>query len=356
MSNTMRGVLLPGSEKAVVETFPIQEPGLGEVLIEMRASALCGSDLEYIYKVPEEMRGKPVLGVVALPDKIPGHEPCGVVVKLGEGVRNLKVGDRVAVYHISGCGVCKYCRSGWQIICSGRHTTYGFDRHGGDADYMVADEKDCVILPASLSYAVGAYCSCGAGTAYQVTKRLGISGLDDVVIFGVGPVGLAAVLFSSFEGGRVIAVDVNEERLALAKEIGAKHVINPKKNDPVEEVKRLTNGEGASVTLDCSANPQARIAALECAKIWGRTAFVGEGNTTTIDPSPQILHKELTLIGSWVFSLPSMMELLEYIDRYRLPLDRLITDRFKIEQAPEAFKRFAKGGTAGKAVFEWDEK
>jgi propanol-preferring alcohol dehydrogenase len=218
---------------------------------------------------------------------------------------------------------------------------------------MVADERDCVKLPDQLSFAVGAYCSCGAGTAYQVTKRLGISGLDDVVIFGVGPVGLAATLFATFEGGRVIAVDVNEQRLELAKAIGAKHVINPNKEDPVEKVFQLTHGEGASVTMDCSANPTARVAALECAKVWGRTAYVGEGNTTTIDPSPQILHKELTLIGSWVFSLTSMMELLEYLARYSLPLEHLITDRFQLENAPQAFEAFAGGQTAGKAVFEW---
>ena len=354
MAKIMRGILFPGSEECIVKDFPIEEPGLGEILVEMNASAMCGSDLEYIYKVPKEIRGKPVLGIIALPEMIPGHEPSGVVAKLGEGVRNLKVGDRVAVYHISGCGVCKYCRSGWQILCTERHTTYGFDRHGADADYMVADEKDCVILPDKLSFAVGAYCSCGAGTAYQVTKRLGISGLDDVVIFGVGPVGLAAVLFSSFEGGRVIAVDGNEDRLTLAKEIGAKYTINPMKQDVIEEVKSITYGEGASVTIDCSANPQARVQALECAKIWGRTAYVGEGNTTTIDPSPQILHKELTLVGSWVFSLNSMMELLEYLSRYDLPLETLITDHFQIEDAPDAFKKFAAGKTGGKAVFEWD--
>jgi propanol-preferring alcohol dehydrogenase len=218
---------------------------------------------------------------------------------------------------------------------------------------MVADERDCVILPDNLSFAVGAYCSCGAGTAYQVTKRLKISGLDNVVIFGCGPVGLATTLFATFQGGRVIAVDVNEKRLDLAKEIGAKFIINPKKNNVVEEVMQITEGEGAEVTIDCSANPEARIAALDCAKIWGRTAYVGEGNKTTIDPSPQILHKELTLIGSWVFSLTSMMELLELLSRHSLPLEDLITNRFVIEDAKRAFEAFSNGQTSGKAVFEW---
>ncbi len=354
MPKKMTGILFPGGKQTRVMEFDVPKPGLGEVLIKMKASAMCGSDLEYIYKTPVEKRGQPVLGVLSLPEIIPGHEPSGQVVEIGSGVRNLKVGDRVAVYHISGCGVCKYCRSGWQIICQNKHKTYGFDRHGGDADYLVADEKDCVILPDDLSYAVGAYCSCGAGTAYQVTKRLQISGLDDVVIFGAGPVGLAATLFASFMGGRVITVDVNEKRLKLAKEAGAKTTINPQKSNVVEQVFSLTNDEGASVTIDCSANPVARNMALDCAKTWGRVAYVGEGNVTTVDPSPQILHKELTLIGSWVFSIPVMMELLETLSHHKIPLENLITDRFRIKDAPEAFEKFEKGETAGKAVFIWD--
>ncbi len=354
MSRKMTGILFPGSKQTIVKEFDVPQPGVGEVLIKMKASAMCGSDLEYIYKTPVEKRGQPVLGVLSYPDIIPGHEPSGQVVELGPGVRNLKAGDRVAVYHISGCGVCKYCRSGWQIICSSKHKTYGFDRHGGNADYLVADERDCVILPDNLSYAVGAYCSCGAGTAFQVTKRLQISGLDDVVIFGAGPVGLAATLFANFMGGRVITVDVNEKRLGLAKKAGARQTINPQKENVVEKVFALTHGEGASVTIDCSASPVARNMALDCAKTWGRVAYVGEGNTTTIDPSPQILHKELTLIGSWVFSIPVMMELLECLSRFQIPLESLITDRFRIADAPEAFEKFERGETAGKAIFTWE--
>ena len=356
MTHSMRGILFPGSKKVIVQDFPKPKAGLGEVLLEMKASGICGSDLEYIFNIPEDMRGKPYLGMVAPPHIIPGHEPCGVVVELGEGVRGLEVGNRVAVYHISGCGTCEYCRSGWQILCSNKHTTYGFDRHGGDADYMVADERDCVILPENISSAMGAYCSCGAGTAYQICKRLGISGLDDVAIFGVGPVGLAATMIASFQGGRVIAIDINEDRLALAAEVGAKHTINPTNANPVEEILALTHGKGVSVAMDCSASPEARVNTLECAKIWGRVAFVGEGHTVTIDPSPQLLHKELTLYGTWVFSLSTMMELIEYLARFRprLPLEKLVSDRYSIEQAPQALADFSAGKTAGKAVFEWN--
>jgi len=220
---------------------------------------------------------------------------------------------------------------------------------------MVADERDCVILPDNLSFAVGAYCSCGAGTAFQICKRLGISGCDDVAIFGVGPVGVAATMIATFQGGRVIAVDVNEERLELARSVGAKHTINANKEGIPERIRELTHGEGASVALDCSANPQARVNTLECSKTWGRAAFVGEGHTTEIDPSPQLLHKELTLYGTWVFSLSTMMELIEYLSRFKsqLPLEQLVTDRYSISEAPQALADFAAGKTAGKAVFEW---
>ena len=112
MTQLMKGVLFPGSRTAIVEEFEVPKPGLGEVLIELRASGMCGSDLEYIYKTPREKRGQPMLGVALDPNTITGHEPCGVVVETGVGVRHLKVGDRVAVYHINGCGFCKNCRMG----------------------------------------------------------------------------------------------------------------------------------------------------------------------------------------------------------------------------------------------------
>ena len=355
MTQLMKGVLFPGSRTAIVEEFEVPKPGLGEVLIELHASGMCGSDLEYIYKTPREKRGQPMLGVALDPNTITGHESCGVVVETGVGVRHLAVGDRVAVYHINGCGFCKNCRMGWGISCTEPHTTYGFDRHGGNADFMTADERDCVILPTSVSFEEGAFVSCGAGTGYAVSRRLEVSGLDDYLIMGAGPVGLSAALFGKQMGARVIVVDLNEQRLDMARAIGADLVLDPRTVDVEDAVKSFTYGDGASAAVDCTASPQARVTMLKCAKTWARAAFVGEGNETTFDVSPQITHKQLKIIGSWVYSTTMMMELLDLIARRGIPLgELLITDRHDLTAAPEAFARFCAGDTSGKGMFIWN--
>ncbi|AYD04171.1 zinc-binding dehydrogenase [Neorhizobium sp. NCHU2750] len=352
MTKLMKGVFFPGSMTCTVEDVEVPTPGMGEVLLEMRASGMCGSDLEYIYKVPKEKRGQPILGVATDPSTITGHEPAGVVTAVGPGVRHLKVGDRVAVYHINGCGFCKDCRSGWHITCTEVHETYGFDRHGGNAQFMVADERDCVILPNNVSFDAGAFVACGAGTGFSVTRRLGISGMDDYLIFGAGPVGLSAAMFGKHMGARVMVVDMNETRLDMARALGVARTINPAKQDVRDEVLSFTNGVGASAAVDCSANPRARSMMFDCVKTWGRAAFVGEGHDVHLDVSPQIIHRQITLIGSWVYSTPMMMELLETISRHGLPLgELLVSDRFSLKDAPKAFERFAAGETAGKCVF-----
>lgn len=352
MSKTMKGVLMPGSHTCTIEEFEVPSPRPGEVLIEIHASGMCGSDLEYIYKTPKELRDKKVNGVQLDPRTITGHEPAGVVTALGAGVRHLKVGDRVAVYHINGCGFCQNCRSGWHISCTEPHQTYGFDRDGGNAEFLVADERDCVLLPQALSFEEGAFIACGAGTGFGVSKRLGVSGLDDYLIFGAGPVGLSAALFGKFMGARVLIVDMNEKRLDMAREIGVAKTINPAKQSVVDEVRSFTGGAGASAAVDCTANPIARNAMLDCAKTWGRAAFVGEGHKTEFDVSQQITHKQLTILGSWVYSTQTMMELADIIARHGIPLGRLlVTDRYKFEDAPGAFEKFAAGETAGKGMF-----
>ena len=164
------------------------EPGHGEVLLRMKASTICGSDIRCIY---HEHLGKGPEGYQGV---IAGHEPCGQIVKTGPGCRRFKAGDRVIVYHISGCGVCNDCRRGYMISCTSEkyRRAYGWQRDGGMADYLLAEEKDLIALPDELSYADGAQVACGFGTVYEGLEKIGISGNHAVLITGLGPVGLAA--------------------------------------------------------------------------------------------------------------------------------------------------------------------
>ena len=351
----MNALFFPGSKTVEVAMVPVQEPSYGQVLVRIMASGICRSDLHFMYSVPKEKRNDPQdFGLVCPPEIISGHEPCGIVEKVGKGVKNLKVGSRVAVYHISGCGICIQCRNGWQIVCENKKETYGFDRNGSNADFMVADEKDCVIVPESVSFAIGAWSSCGSATAYGALKRLDVSGRDNLAVFGLGQVGLAAVFLARGMGVKeIFAVDLLQSRLDLAKDIGATITINPKDQDPVEVIREATARKGVTTAIECTASPVARNQALDAASLWGRVALVGIGNETTIDPTTQFIQKQLTVFGSWVFSLSNQQEMLNLIAKYDLPMDRLITNRYSLTDAERAMKDFDSGATTGKAIFEW---
>ena len=128
---------------------------------------------------------------------IAGHEPCGQIVECGPGCRRFEKGDRVIVYHISGCGVCNDCRRGYMISCTSPwRRAYGWQRHGGMADYILAEEKDLVALPPELSYCDGAQVACGFGTCYEGIRKVGVSGDDAVLVAGLGPVGLATAMLA----------------------------------------------------------------------------------------------------------------------------------------------------------------
>ncbi|MCD6520734.1 MAG: zinc-binding dehydrogenase [Anaerolineae bacterium] len=343
----MRGAVLLGDRKVEIREFPDPEPGTNQVVVRMKASGLCGSELHALYQVESELRrGTRTWGYIG------GHEPAGVVEKIGPGVEGLKEGDRVVIYHIQGCGYCKYCRSGWMLHCPNAKRSYGWDINGGHADFILVNKENCVPLPEELSFADGACCACCTGTAYQALRRIGVSGRDRFVAFGLGPVGLSGVMLAKAMGAEVIGVDPIAERRELAKRLGASIVLDPTQVDVVATVRELTDQEGAEAAADFSGNPQARNQALDCVRIWGRVAFVGEGNLTTINPSPQMLHKQLTVVGSWVFGLWELKELLDFLVRHKLHPDQMVTHRFPLEEISKAFQVFDEGRT-GKVMIEW---
>ncbi|MDR2478805.1 MAG: alcohol dehydrogenase catalytic domain-containing protein, partial [Treponema sp.] len=188
MEGAMKGVYLPGNSTVEFKNVPIPKPGHGQALVRMKACTICGSDIRAIYR---EHTGK---GAEGYQNVIAGHEPCGQVVEEGPGIRRFKKGARVIVYHISGCGLCHDCRMGYMISCSSPlRAAYGWQRDGGMAEYILCDEKDLVELPDTLSYADGAQVACGFGTVYEAVYKVGVSGADNVLVVGLGPVGLAAL-------------------------------------------------------------------------------------------------------------------------------------------------------------------
>ena len=349
---TMTGATLPGDSTTMLKEFQVPEPGHGEVLIKVKSSTICGSDIRCIY---HKHLGKGPEGYQ--PGMVAGHEPCGQIVEVGPGCRRFQNSDRVIVYHISGCGVCNDCRRGYMISCTSEfRRAYGWQRNGGMAEYMLAEEKDLVLLPNELTYSDGAQVACGFGTVYEGLEKIGISGNDAVLVTGLGPVGLAtAMLCKSMGANKIIGVEVIDERIQIAKDTKLfDHVLKAGPNN-IEEIRALTGGHGVEKSVECSANDKARRLSIQAARKWGKIVFIGEGGTCSFEPSPDIIHDQKTIYGSWVTNIWRMEELVERIVRWGIHPEDLITHRFPLEKVDEAYSLMA-SGKCGKVAVVFDEE
>ena len=346
----MKGVVFLGGRKLELREFPDPTPGPRDVVVAMKASGMCGSDL-HPYRAVGNAAAALGLGGTGGP-VIGGHEPCGVVAAVGSGVSAAEapIGQRVMVHHYKGCGDCKHCRAGWAQLCRRGIVVYGMTGHGGHAAFMNVPVSTLVPLPDDVTFEEGAAISCGTGTAYGALKRLDVSGRDTLAIFGQGPVGLSATLLGRAMGARVIAVDPSPERRALAEMFGAETTIDPNAVDPVKALHELTHGDGVEAALDCSGIPEARVAAVRSTDTWGRVGFVGEGNTTTFDVSQHMIRRQITIHASWTFSALGQAECARFIADRKLPLARLLTHRFSLDEADAAYRLFDTQ-TTGKGVF-----
>jgi threonine dehydrogenase-like Zn-dependent dehydrogenase len=347
-TRTMRAVHLPGDETAPTSDVAVPEPGDGQVLLRMRASGICGSDLSYIYhghRGHKGVDGPAYRGVVA------GHEPAGEVIALGPDVKRLAAGARVLVYHIQGCGLCANCRSGYMISCSDEElrAAYGWQRDGGHAEFLVADEATCIPLPEELSFVDGALIACGFGTAYEGLRRIAVDGADDLLVVGLGPVGLAAAMIGRGLGARrVVGVEPNADRRDWARGLELfDALLEP--DGAGDALAELTAGRGCSTAIDCSGSVHGRALAVDGIAEWGRISLVGEGGRLETEVSDALLHKQVTIHASWVTSLQAMQRLAHELVAWGARPERIVSDRFDLEEADAAY-RLAAAGSRGKVV------
>jgi len=347
MNQKMKGAILPGNSTVELKEFDIPTPGHGEVLIRTKATTICGSDIRCIYR---EHLGKGPEGYT--PGLISGHEPCGIIEEVGEGMRLFKKGDRVIVYHISGCGICYDCRKGYMISCrSNLRQAYGWQRNGGMAPYVLAEEKDLIHLPDELSYLDGAQIACGFGTTYEALERIGMSGNDALLVVGLGPVGLATLQLAKAMGAeKLIGVEMSPERRELAQKLELVDYVFTANDETLGQILKITGGAGVEKAIDTSASDAGRQLAIRATRDWGKIAFVGEGGTCNFAPSADIIHGQKTIYGSWVTSTWKMEELVERIVRWGIHPDKLVTDTFTLDEADKAFALMAEGKSGKVAV------
>lgn len=337
----MKAVVLPGDMSVEVRDLPDPEPRPGEVVVRVRASAICGSDMS-------ALRGDQVVG--EKPEHlVPGHEIAGVVEALGPGVTGVEVGDPVAVYLAVGCMRCEYCRAGNLMVCP-EAKIIGFDRWGGDAELVAVPAVNCMRLPAGFGFVEAAVSTDMFGTQFSAQKRLDVSGTDTVLVSGLGPMGAAAVAIARARGARVIAIDPVPHRRELGMRMGA-HEVLPAIDESVMQLGSRRGRGGPDVVIECSGNAMAQAAALDVVRPYGRVAFVGESRRAEIDPSNQFLRKLITAIGAWYFPIYQYDELAGFLMERKVPVLELVSHRLVLDDAPRAFEMLA-ARSAEKMVFE----
>lgn len=344
----MRGIALVGDRKVAWVEVPDPAPGPNEVVIAVRASGLCGSDL-HGYRAPAGPAGPAGLRCIA------GHEPAGEVVALGEGASTwqVAVGQRVMVHHYAGCNICDYCRTGWTQMCP-QLRLFGTDLNGGHAPYMVVPASTLVSLPNPLSYAAGAAISCGTGTAWGALQRLGELAGSTLIVFGQGPVGLSATMLAAALGVRVIAVDITDSRLARARELGAAATVNSATENLQEAILELTQGRGAAAAMETSGAGVAATGAMATVAPWGKVCFVGIGRDEVKFSVAELIRRQLSMSLSWSMSIVQQRACAKFIAERGLPIDTIFSHQWSLDQADEAYAEFDRQ-SAGKGVFVFPE-
>lgn len=338
----MKAVFLPGNKQVEVREIDPPKPGVGEVLVAVKASCICRSDMSLYY-------GNAVLPGVAAGKCIAGHEPAGFVEEVGAGVSTFRAGDRVAVHLALGCGTCPACRRGIFHLCPS--TRYiGFTADGGNANYLVVPERNCLRIPDNMSFVAAAISTDAFGTLYSACKKLELSGSSTVGIWGMGPMGSSGILAAKALGARVVALDPIAERREFALRIGADLALDPQDPATLAALKEFSHGDGLSAAIDCSGNPAGQNMALDAVRPFAKVAFVGESRETTIRPSEQLIRKQITLMGSWYFGIAEYAEIADVLMEKNIDLGILATHTFSLDEAPEAFRLFDERKTE-KAVF-----
>ena len=343
----MKAAVFLGERQVALKDVEDPSPGFGEVVVAIRASGMCGSDLKY-YRGPSN-------DTFASGNIIAGHEPAGVVHAVGPGVPEImaSVGDRVMVHHYVGCGACAQCRSGWTQMCTNvTVTVLGMNGNGAHAPYLKVPASTLVKLDDRLSFDAGAAIGCGTGTAWGGLKRLGDLGGATIAIFGQGPVGLSGTMLAAALGAKVIAVDLEPNRLQQAKHFGAIETINPGEVDAVSAIKDLTYGEGAHAVLESSGSSAAASAGLKVLAPWGSFCVVGLGGAVRFDVM-EFHRSQMTVMTSWSMSLIGQQECAQFVARNGLPIDDLFSHRWRLDQVEEAYREFDKQD-AGKGVVQFN--
>ncbi|NDJ57930.1 galactitol-1-phosphate 5-dehydrogenase [Enterobacteriaceae bacterium 4M9] len=323
----MKAAVLHAPGDLRVEDVAIPTYADDEVLVQVKATGICGSDLDRVM----------VTGTYRFPT-IPGHEFSGVVAKVGQKVSAFAPGDRVAVAPILPCFSCEFCQQGHYGQCND-YNYLGSRTNGGFAGFVAAPQRNLLRLPDNVSFEHGAMIEPAAVTLHGVMKA-GIKAGDSVAVLGCGTLGLFAIQFARILGAtRIVATDIAEDKLALAKMMGATHIINSKTQDAVAAIR--TQG-AVDVAIETAGVSLTQVQALQITQKQGNVLFLGSAHAdVVIAPHvfEHIIRNELTLLGSWnSYSAPfpgrEWTAIIDYIQNGALIMAPLMTHRITLDDLP----------------------
>lgn len=311
----------------------VEKPKIGDrdVLIRVKACGICGSDIHIIH-------GETPVGKKPI---ILGHEISGIVEEKGSKVDNVEIGDRVCVDSIIFCGMCKNCMSGKDNICK-FWRLYGIHTDGGLAEYVRVRDINCIRLPENVSFEEGAIITDAVATAYHAVKLANIQVGDTVAIYGCGGLGIHAIQLARLSGGEVIAVDVIDEKLKLAKRLGAKYTINAMESDVIEEIFNITDGNGADVAMEFVGKVKTIVNTLDSVVRGGRVVLVGLCGEDVAYDTRKIVRGQLQVMGSYAFTKKDIVDVVNLVSTGRLDLSNSITHEFSLEDVNQALETLEK--------------
>jgi alcohol dehydrogenase, propanol-preferring len=321
-----------------IEEIPTPRPGPGQVLVRTETSGLCHTD---IHAAHGDWPVKPT------PPFVPGHEGVGVVEAVGGGVSTVREGDRVAVPWLGwACGFCEYCTSGWETLCLQQKNT-GYSVDGGYADYILAEAGFVGRVPDRIDPLDAAPLTCAGVTTYKAVKVSDARPSDLVAVFGIGGLGHLAMQYAQIAGASVVAVDIVDHKLDLAKRLGAAYQVNALKEDPVEVIQQLG---GADAAIVLAVSPKACEQAFASLRRNGRLVFVALPADNTVElPIFETVLNGITVTGSIVGTR------LDLAETYELHADgrtTVVRETRKLETVNECFHQVEKGEVDGRLVFD----
>ena len=326
------------SKPLVLQDVPKPEPGAGEIVVRIETSGLCHTD---IHAAHGDWPVKPH------PPFIPGHEGVGIVESLGAGVTEVAVGDRVALPWLGcACGACEYCTTGWETLCEKQLNT-GYFIDGGYAEYAKASAKYVAKEPDGVDPLDAAPLTCAGVTTYKAVRLSGARPASLVAVFGIGGLGHLALQYAKIFGATVVAVDVVDDKLELARELGADYTVNALSQDPVQAIKELG---GADAAISVAVAPKAFEQAYGSLRRGGKLVFVALPAENTVQvPIFETVLNGITIIGSIV---GTRTDLAEVFRLHAAGRTRVVRETRRLDDVNECFEQVEKGQVKARLVFD----